>query len=134
MSHTLSLLPEDEVQPQKKPQPLIVAIKNKEALYSCYMPQLHRGGLFIAAASLGSQSKNLPPPKSKVMILLSLLDDKQRKTIQGEVCWVASAQHSLGGVAGVGIHFDDNEAGRALKIQIENLLAGLKQDQRTQTF
>ena len=134
MSKTLSLLPEDEVQPQKKPQPLIVTIKNKEALYSCYMPQLSRGGLFIASTSFGPQVKSLPPPKSKVMILLTLLEDKQRKTIQGEVCWVAANQHMLGGMPGVGIHFDDNEASRALKIQIENLLLGFTQDQRTQTF
>lgn len=137
MPSKISLLPLGEIEPTGKPQPLMIAIKSKEQLYSFYMPQLLNGGLFIPTTSFGqAAAKGLPPPRSKIMLLLTLLDDPQRKTIQGEVSWIAHAPTTLGAHAGVGIHFEDNEASRQLKVQIENALAGIlgKSDVRTQTF
>ena len=131
----ITLLSESETKPLNNVRPLIVSIKTKEQLYSCYMPYLKNGGMFVFAVSFGSQSTSLPPPGSKIMILMNLPDDAMKKTVQGKVCWVTAVPTTLGAHAGVGVHFDDNDANRQLRDQIEKLLAGYlgKSETRTQT-
>ena len=131
----ITLVPESESKAITNVRPLIVNIKNKDMLYSCYMPFLKNGGIFVLASSLGPQQNPLPPPGSKIMILLNLPDDPMKKTIQGKVCWVTATSTALGAHPGFGVHFDDNDAGRQLKDQIEKMLAGWlgKSETRTQT-
>lgn len=132
----INLLPENEIKPVVGARPLIMMIKTKEMLYSLYMPQLINGGLFIPAASFGSSAGNLPPPGSKIMMLLNLPDDAAKKTVTGKVCWVSPAQTALGAQSGVGMQLEDTEANRQLRIQIEMLLMGIlgKSETRTQTI
>ena len=124
------LTPENELTATAKPVTIPnFQIKDKQQLYLLYMPYLKTGGLFIP-------SPNILAPGTKMLILLSLPDDVIKKTVSGKVVWVTPPNAQMGLAQGVGIVFDDNEQNKALKIQIENLLAGIlgKSDQRTQTF
>ena len=125
----IRLLPEAETNPSLAPKPIMFDIKDKSQLYSFYMPFAKTGGIFIPSA-------NHVPPGSKVLILLTLPEDKTKKTVSGKVAWITPPNAHMGIAQGVGIVFDDNDANRALKIQIENSLAGIlgKTEQRTQTI
>ncbi len=128
----LTLLPPQEVTPSMNPRPLMFEIKDKNQLYSFYMPFLRFGGLFIPM----SNQQLVLPPGSKAMVLLTLLDDKTKKAVTGKVCWANPAGAPMGTVQGIGVAFDDNEANRNLKAQIENILVGIlgKSETRTQTL
>jgi type IV pilus assembly protein PilZ len=131
----ITLLPESETKPREGARPLMMALKEKGQLYSLYMPFLINGGIFVPAQSFGASASQLPSPGSKLMILLNLPEDSMKKTVTGKVVWVTLSPTALGAVAGVGVQFEDTEANRQLRIQIENLLAGIlgKSEQRTQT-
>lgn len=131
----ITLLPESETKPRESTRPLMMALKDKGQLYSLYMPFLVNGGIFVPAQSFGASAGQLPPPGSKLMILMNLPDDAMKKTVTGKVAWVSLSQTALGAVAGVGVQFEDTDANRQLRNQIENLLAGIlgKSEQRTQT-
>lgn len=133
----ITLLPEIETKPIGSARPLIVNVKSKEMLYSCYMPGLKNAGLFVSAASFGPNGASaLPPPGSKIMMLLTLLDDPNKNTVTGKVCWMSFTPTSLGAPAGVGVRFDENESNKMVRDKIEKQLAGIlgKSDVRTMTF
>ena len=133
----ITLLPEADTKATASVRPLMVNVKTKEMLYSCYMPNLKNAGLFVSAGSFGPNGASaLPPPGSKIMMLLTLLDDPNKNTVTGKVCWMSFAPTSLGAPAGVGVHFDENEANKILRDKIEKQLAGIlgKSDVRTMTM
>lgn len=125
----IKLLPDAETTPTGTPKPVMFEIKDKGQLYSYYMPFIKTGGIFIPNGQHMS-------PGSKILILLNLPDDKTKKTVSGRVAWTTPQNAHMGVVQGIGIAFDDNEANKSLKIQIENALAGIlgKTDQRSQTI
>ena len=125
----ISLLPAEELVPPPKAKTMVYVIKDKATLYALYMPFLKTGGLFIPAPQNH-------PPGTKMLILLTIPDDPNKKTVSGKVCWLTPLNAGLGMNQGVGILFDDNEQNRTLKIQIENLLAGIlgRTETRTQTL
>ena len=127
----ITLLPPNETTPTNSPRPLMFEIKDRNQLYSFYMAQLRFGGIFIP-----TQKPMEFPPGSKALILLTLLDEKGKKTITGKVCWQTPQGAPLGVLPGIGIAFDENEANKALKNQIETILTGIlgKSDIRTQTL
>jgi len=60
---------------------LSLNIKDKSALYAAYMPYVKNGGLFIPTNkqySLGDE----------VFMLLSLMDEKDRLPVAGQIIWV----------------------------------------------
>lgn len=138
----ITLLPENETQPAGNTRPLMINIKNKEQLYSLYMPYLKNAGIFVPGtlfAPPGSPQGTvppLPPPGSRIMMILTLPEETHRNTVSGKVAWVTYAQTSLGAVPGVGVHFDDATANKQLRDKIEKLLAGIigKSDARTMTI
>jgi Tfp pilus assembly protein PilZ len=141
MAAKITLMNENEIKPNNTSRPLMMAIKTKDQLYSLYMWQLINGGLFIPAATFAPAGSapgvvpNLPTPGSKFMMMLTLLDDNLKKPVTGTVVWVNTKPSTLA-AAGVGIHFEGNDANRQLKVQIENQLAGIlgKSETRTQTM
>lgn len=129
MPFPINLLEAKEKEPVSTPKPVIYEIKDKAQLYSFYMPFLNNGGLFIPTPT--------PlPPESRVLILLTLPDDKQRKTISGKVCWLTPPNAHMGISQGMGVHFDDSEQCRLVRSQIENMLAGIlgRSESRTMTI
>jgi len=96
---------------------LTLAIKDKAALYSAYMPFLKSGGIFVQTPKryfLGDD----------VFILLTLPESTERLPIAGKVVWVTPAGAQGNRPAGIGVQFPETPDGETLKGKIETLLAG----------
>jgi type IV pilus assembly protein PilZ len=110
-----------------KPGVLSLAIKEKVALYSAYMPYVKGGGLFI------------PTNKSfkigeEVFMLLSLIDDPMKLKVVGHVVWVTPSAQA-GRPQGVGVQFSEKDGGLEARVKIENLLgSALKSSRATHTM
>jgi type IV pilus assembly protein PilZ len=111
-----------------RPSVIQLAIKEKAALYTAYIPLFADGGVFIPTSrdyQLGDD----------VYVLLSLPDDPQRYPIAGKVAWVTPPRAAANRTQGVGVRFPADEKSRVLKIKIEQLLgAHLASDRPTQTI
>ena len=111
-----------------RPSVIQLAIKEKAALYAAFIPLFTEGGIFIPTArdyKLGDD----------IYVLLSLPEDPQRYPVAGKVAWVTPARASGNRTQGVGILFPRDDKSRALKIKIEEMLAGhMTSDRPTQTF
>jgi len=107
---------------------LSLAIKDKAALYSAYMPFLKGGGLFVSTTKryqLGDE----------VFILLSLMEEKDRLPVSGQVVWVTPQGAQSNRAAGIGVQFNISPDGEAARAKIEALLAGaLGSDKPTATM
>ena len=111
-----------------RPSVIQLAIKEKAALYTAYIPLFADGGVFIPTSrdyQLGDD----------VYVLLSLPDDPQRYPIAGKVAWVTPARAAANRTQGVGVRFPADEKSRVLKIKIEQILGShLASDRPTQTI
>ncbi len=111
-----------------RPSVIQLAIKEKAALYTAYIPLFADGGVFIPTTRdyrLGDD----------VYVLLSLPDDPQRYPIAGKVAWVTPPRASANRTQGVGVRFPADEKSRVLKIKIEQILGThLASDRPTQTI
>ena len=107
---------------------LTLAIKDKAALYSAYMPYLKYGGIFVAT------------PKSyflgdEVFLLLTLPESSERMPVAAKVVWVTPVGAQGNRPAGIGVQFNESAEGEAVKGKIEALLAGtLNSDRATHTM
>lgn len=103
-----------------------LAIKDKQMLYSAYMPFVKGGGLFVATprqVKLGDE----------VFVLLTLMDDPERMPLTGKVVWINPRQQGVH-PAGFGIQLSGEEGDKARR-KIENFLAGaLNSDKPTYTM
>ena len=110
-----------------KPGVLSLAIKEKAALYSAYMPFIKGGGLFIPTTK---------PFKigEEIFMLLSLVDDPVKLKVVGHVVWVMQvAQNNR--PQGIGVQFNEKDGGIEVKNKIETILAGtLKSARPTHTM
>lgn len=110
-----------------KPGVLSLAIKEKAALYSAYMPFIKGGGLFIPtskAFKLGEE----------VFMLLSLIDDPLKLKVVGQVVWITpSSQPNK--PQGIGVQFSEKDGGLEARNKIEGLLgSALKSNRPTHTI
>ncbi|MFP7723751.1 PilZ domain-containing protein [Lysobacter sp. A3-1-A15] len=107
---------------------LTLAIKDKAALYSAYMPYLRHGGIFVATPKryfLGDE----------VFVLLTLPESSERMPVAAKVVWVTPAGAQGNRPAGIGVQFSESAEGEAVKGKIEALLAGtLDSDRATHTM
>ena len=107
---------------------LSLAVKDKAALYSAYMPFVKNGGIFV------------PTPRDyrlgdDVYVLLTLPEDTQRYPVAGRVAWVTPARAAGNRIQGVGIQFPKDEKSLQLKAKIEAILgSSLGADRPTQTI
>lgn len=97
---------------------LSLAIKDKNQLYGAYMPFLKGGGIFV------------PTPKryslgDEVFVMLTLLDDKERLPVAGQVVWVTPAGAQGNRVAGIGVQFAATPDGEMVRGKIETHLSGM---------
>lgn len=96
---------------------LSLNINSKSALYAAYMGHLKNGGLFIPT--------NRPYEMTdEVFMLLTLMEDPTRIPVAGKVAWITPAGAQGGKVQGIGVHFNNDEAGVEIKRKIEALLGG----------
>jgi len=123
----LSLDPNTDQLAANKPGVLSLAIKEKAALYTAYMPYVKGGGLFIPT----NKNFNIG---DEVFMLLSLIDDPVRLKVVGKVVWVSPSPHS-GRPQGIGVQFSEKDGGIDVKNKIEAILGGaLKSNRSTHTM
>lgn len=110
-----------------RPTVLSLTIKDKSALYAAYMPFLKGGGLFIPSHKdykLGEE----------VFMLLTLLGERDKLPVAGNVVWITPIGAQGNRAAGVGIQFSEKDA-QVARTKIEALLGGsLKSDRPTHTM
>jgi type IV pilus assembly protein PilZ len=106
---------------------LSLTIKEKNVLYTAYMPFIKNGGIFIPTTrsyQMGDQ----------VFMLLTLMDEPDKIAVSGRVVWITPAGAQGNRAAGIGIQFSDDDNGHA-RNKIEGYLAGmLESDRPTHTM
>lgn len=110
---------EDKDQPDAgRPSVLSLNIREKNALYAAYMPQLKNGGIFVPTARphrIGDE----------VFMLVSLPDEAAKMPVSGKVVWITPADAQGKRAQGIGIQFSADETGRSARRKIESLLSGM---------
>ncbi|MEN9374293.1 MAG: hypothetical protein RIR79_1845 [Pseudomonadota bacterium] len=111
-----------------RPSVIQLAIKEKAALYTAYIPLFNEGGIFIPTTREYHFGDD-------VYVLLSLPDDIQRYPVAGKVAWITPAKAAGGRTQGVGITFPKDDKSKVLKHRIEEILGHyLNSDRPTQTM
>ncbi len=106
---------------------LNIAIQDKSALYSAYMPFVKNGGLFIPT----SKSYQLG---DDVFILLQLMGSPERLPVAAKVIWVTPRSTNRTRATGIGVQFSEQDGGNTQR-KIEGLLGGaLQADRPTHTM
>jgi type IV pilus assembly protein PilZ len=110
-----------------KPGVLSLAIKEKAALFSAYMPFIKGGGLFIPTNK---------PYKigDEVFMLLSLVEEPTKLKVVGHVIWITPVAQG-NRPQGIGVQFSEKDGGAEARNKIESLLGGaLKSTRPTHTM
>lgn len=109
----------------KKPSTgiLTLAIKEKKQLYKAYMPFVVNGGLFIP-------TKRTYKMGEEVLMLLSLMGEKERTPLAGTVIWKTPEGCNNNRTAGIGIQLSNKDGGK-VKDKIEAYLAGALELERS---
>lgn len=96
---------------------LSLAIKEKMALYSAYMPFVAGGGLFIPT---------MKPYKmgDEIFMMLNLPDETEKINVAGKVVWVNPIAQN-GKPQGIGVQFNQDNGGRQSKEKIEASIGSL---------
>lgn len=106
---------------------LSLTIRDKSALYAAYMPFIKNGGLFIPT----NKAYNLG---DEVFMLLTLMDEKEKMPIAGQVVWITPKGAQGNRTAGIGVQFSALDKGLT-RNKIENhLAAALKSERQTHTM
>ncbi|MDQ7090994.1 MAG: PilZ domain-containing protein [Methylococcales bacterium] len=104
-----------------------LTIKEKKQLYKAYMPFIENGGLFIP-------TKRPYKMGEEVLMLLSLMEEKERIPLAGKVIWKSPEGSDGHRAAGIGIQLNNKDGGK-VKDKIEAYLAGaLELDRATHTM
>lgn len=106
-----------------KPGVLSLAIKEKAALYSAYMPFIKGGGLFIPTNKTYQLGE-------EVFMLLNLLDDPSKLKVVGNVAWITPVTQG-GRPQGIGVQFSEQDGGIEARNKIEALLGGVLKSARS---
>ncbi len=106
-----------------KPSVLSFTVKDKNALYSAYMPHIQGGGMFIPT----DRPYRL---RDEVYMLLGLPDDPGKIPVSGKIVWITPLNAMGNRVQGIGVRFGDDENGKLAKTRIEGILAGMPKSTR----
>lgn len=102
-----------------------LSFKDKNTLYTAYMPFVQNGGLFISS----NKSFELG---DEVFLVLSLIDDPDELPIPAKIVWITPTGAETNRKPGIGVQFLDDGMART---KIETILAGaLKSDRATDTM
>jgi type IV pilus assembly protein PilZ len=117
---------EDVAQSAKiaRPSVLSLAIKERSALYSAYMPFLKNGGIFVPSSR---------PYKigDEIFVILELMGEAQKFPIAGKVAWVTPPGANGNKTQGIGVHFPDDESGTRARLTIEKYLGSAIRSNRS---
>lgn len=98
-----------------RPSVLSLAIKEKSALYTAYMPFLTNGGIFVPTAKtykLGDE----------IYLILTLMEDVSKYPVAGKVVWITPAGANNSKAQGIGVHFPADDSGQRVKVRVEEIL------------
>ena len=107
-----------------RPSVLSISINSKSALHAANMPYLKQGGLFIPTNrhyALGDE----------IFLSLSLMDEPEKLPVAGRVVWITPAGAQGNKPQGIGVHFNDDESGKAARKKFEDILSGYVSSSRT---
>lgn len=99
---------------------LALNIKDRNTLYTAYMPFVGNGGLFIPtkkAYKLGDE----------VFMLISLMDDPEKIPVPGKVVWLNPPGVAGNRPPGIGVQFTDNGTART---KIESFIPNAAENER----
>lgn len=103
--------------PSSRPGVFSLVIRSKAAMYAAWIPLLRNGGLFLPSVREHRLGED-------VIVLLSLLDDPSKISLQGIVAWINPAHTAGNRPQGIGIQLQDNEQTRDFRRKVEGMLAG----------
>ncbi len=111
-------------------RPINLKIPDKKELYKSYMPLIKGGGLFIPIP-ITDENVGSFGIGQKVLVILSLMDEKTKRTISGKIIWVSKSANK-----GIGITLGEGNAAKMLKDSIETFISDVpnKADTPTYTF
>ncbi len=113
--------------PARKPNTLVLSIKDKAVLYTVYMGFLKDGGIFIPTSrpfQMGQQ----------VHMVLGLMEETERYPVTGTVIWLTPKGAQGNRAPGIGVQFEGND-GKLVRNKIETYLAGTQNsDKHTHTL
>ncbi|MCH9698746.1 MAG: PilZ domain-containing protein [Gammaproteobacteria bacterium] len=95
---------------------LSLSIKDKDALYSAYMPFVRNGGLFIPTSRPYHYGE-------EVFILVSLMEEEEKIPVAAHIVWITPKGPGNYRSAGIGVQFSPEDKG-ILRSKIETYLAG----------
>lgn len=98
-----------------RPSVLSLAIKEKSALYTAYMPFLVNGGIFVPTTKtykLGDE----------IYLILTLMEDVSKYPVAGKVVWITPAGANNSKAQGIGVHFPADDSGQRVKLRVEEIL------------
>ena len=98
-----------------RPSVLSLAIKEKSALYTAYMPFFNHGGVFVPT----SKPYNIG---DEIYLILSLMDDTAKYPIVGKVAWITPATANNNKAQGIGVHFPNDDSSIRLRTRVEEIL------------
>ena len=97
---------------------IAVEIQSTQQLYSCYMPFLEGGGLFLPTKKTYKMGTNL-------LVRLKLLKENTMLPVAGRVAWIALSNVQGGQKQGVGIRFTDTDG--SMRQKMEDMLMSYKE-------
>ncbi len=106
-----------------KPNVLSFTIKDKNAVYSSYMPHVQGGGVFIPTDRpyrLGDE----------IYLLLGLPDEAAKLPVSGKVIWITPPNAMGNRSQGIGIQLSEDENGSQAKSKLEKIIAGMAKSTR----
>lgn len=99
-------------------------IPDKPELYRSYMSFLKHGGLFVPT----TDSFNMD---DEVLLIVNLPEHNEPKYLRTTVCWINSTNTTAGQPQGIGLALGTDQVSIETKQAIEDLLPGLKLNERT---
>lgn len=94
---------------------LSLSIKERNALYTAYLPFVKGGGLFIPTAREYQMNDH-------VFMLLTIMDDPTKYPISGKVMWITPPGAQGNRQKGIAIQFDDNDTCSLVRSRIDEIL------------
>jgi len=111
----------------KRPAVISLTIRDKNALYTAFMPFIKGGGLFVPMSKSYKMGE-------EVFLLLNMLDTREKIPVAGKVVWITPAAAQGNRAPGIGIQFSEKDSGLACS-KIEAILGGaLKSNRPTHTM
>ncbi len=104
---------------QARPWMLSLSFKDRTTLAAAYMPFIRGGGLFIPTTKTYELGES-------VFVLLTLMDDKQKFPLTGQVVWMTPANVQHGRPQGIGIQFPQDHEGATVKVAIEQIIDNIQ--------